>query len=254
MQEKTALLRHDGHWFKPLGTTPTTHILKPQIGKIDTSTGAIDLSNSVENEFYCLKLLAAFGLATTEAEIATAQHCLGILTRRRRRQPVPATLAVASPISEHQGREGLPIAASASVSLSRTRPLQKFDRVPLRVSKDRPAAPCRGPRFGKDYGFASSCSSPGGLEIGNGKADSRALGRFARGCGRIDLDHGPPDFATHVPGAGAVLLRLEAETHATIEFGKPFGILRAQDNQIEKYFRHRLVDLREVLGSRLRRA
>lgn len=28
-QEKTALLRQDGRWMRPHGTTPTTHILKP---------------------------------------------------------------------------------------------------------------------------------------------------------------------------------------------------------------------------------
>lgn len=71
VQEKTALLRHDGRWQKPLGTTPTTHILKPQIGHIETSTGTIDLSNSVENEFYCLKLMEAFGLPAAQVEIAT---------------------------------------------------------------------------------------------------------------------------------------------------------------------------------------
>jgi len=67
-QEKTALLRHEGKWLKPTGTTPTTHILKPQIGELPNG---IDLSNSVENEYYCLKLMQAFGLAATEAEIAT---------------------------------------------------------------------------------------------------------------------------------------------------------------------------------------
>lgn len=67
-QEKTALLHHEGAWLKPTGTTPTTHILKPQIG---TLPNGIDLSNSVENEFYCLKLIGAFGLLTNEAEIAT---------------------------------------------------------------------------------------------------------------------------------------------------------------------------------------
>lgn len=67
-QEKTALLRHDGKWLKPTGTTPTTHIFKPQIGELPNG---IDLSNSVENEFYCLKLMEAFGLPTNEAEIAT---------------------------------------------------------------------------------------------------------------------------------------------------------------------------------------
>jgi serine/threonine-protein kinase HipA len=66
-QEKTALLFHDGRWHKPLGTTPTTHILKPQIGELPNG---IDLTNSVENEFYCLKLLEGFGLPVTRAEIA----------------------------------------------------------------------------------------------------------------------------------------------------------------------------------------
>ena len=65
-QEKTALLRFKGKWLKPLGTTPTTHILKPQIGKLPNG---LDLSNSVENEFYCLRLLAAFGLPVAETEM-----------------------------------------------------------------------------------------------------------------------------------------------------------------------------------------
>jgi serine/threonine-protein kinase HipA len=65
-QEKTALLWHGGKWLKPHGTTPTTHILKTQIG---TLPNGLDLSNSVENEYYCLKLLAAFGLPVNAAEI-----------------------------------------------------------------------------------------------------------------------------------------------------------------------------------------
>lgn len=65
-QEKTALLRHEGKWLKPHGMTPTTHIFKTQIG---TLQNGIDLSNSVENEYYCLKLLGAFGLQVNVAEI-----------------------------------------------------------------------------------------------------------------------------------------------------------------------------------------
>ncbi|WP_108683287.1 type II toxin-antitoxin system HipA family toxin [Methyloceanibacter sp. wino2] len=65
-QKKTALLRHDGRWFKPHGSTPTTHILKTQIGKLPTGT---DLSNSIENEYYCLELARAFGLSVANAEI-----------------------------------------------------------------------------------------------------------------------------------------------------------------------------------------
>ena len=67
-QEKTALLYHQRKWWKPFGTTPTTHILKPQIG---TLPNGLDLSHSVENEFYCLKLLAAFGLPVAHAEVQT---------------------------------------------------------------------------------------------------------------------------------------------------------------------------------------
>ena len=66
-QEKTALLWHNNQWLKPNGTTPTTHILKPQIGHIQTAGGTIDMSHSVENEFYCLKLLEAFGLPVNAA-------------------------------------------------------------------------------------------------------------------------------------------------------------------------------------------
>ena len=66
-QEKTALLWKDGHWMRPHGTTPTTHILKPQIGTLPIG---VDLSNSVENEHLCLRLMAAFGLGAASTEIA----------------------------------------------------------------------------------------------------------------------------------------------------------------------------------------
>jgi serine/threonine-protein kinase HipA len=67
-QEKTALLWHGGRWLKPRGTTPTSHIFKTQIGRL---SNGIDLSNSVENEYYCLRLVAVFGLPVAQAEIMT---------------------------------------------------------------------------------------------------------------------------------------------------------------------------------------
>lgn len=70
-QEKTALLFHEGQWKRPIGTTPTTHILKPQLGRIPTASGEVDLSHSVDNEHYCLALMRAFGLETAKTEIAT---------------------------------------------------------------------------------------------------------------------------------------------------------------------------------------
>lgn len=66
-QEKTALLRKDGQWIEPTGTTPTTHIIKPQIGRLPNG---MDLSDSVENEYVCLKLMEAFELRAANVEMA----------------------------------------------------------------------------------------------------------------------------------------------------------------------------------------
>ena len=78
-QEKTALLRHKGKWWKPTGTTPTTHIFKKQMG---TLPNGLDLSNSIENEFYCLRLLAAFGLPVNHAEICTFEKTKALVIER----------------------------------------------------------------------------------------------------------------------------------------------------------------------------
>jgi serine/threonine-protein kinase HipA len=66
-QEKTALLFHEGQWVLPTGTTPTTHILKPAIGRLPNG---MDLTDSIENEHFCLRLLAGFGLPVARTEIA----------------------------------------------------------------------------------------------------------------------------------------------------------------------------------------
>lgn len=66
VQNKTALLWHNNRWMIPEGSTPTTHILKPAIGK---HQGGPDFSLSVENEWLCLKILSTFGLNVADAEI-----------------------------------------------------------------------------------------------------------------------------------------------------------------------------------------
>ncbi|MCZ4368804.1 type II toxin-antitoxin system HipA family toxin [Sulfitobacter dubius] len=78
-QEKTALLWHEGQWIKPHGTTPTTHLIKTQIGKLPEG---IDLSDSVENEYYCLKLIAAFGLPVNTATIETFGETKALVIER----------------------------------------------------------------------------------------------------------------------------------------------------------------------------
>ncbi|MDB6056970.1 MAG: toxin HipA [Verrucomicrobiales bacterium] len=82
-QEKTALLHYKGKWRKPHGATPATHILKTQIGKLQNG---LDLSNSVENEFYCLKLLAGFGLPVASAAIKTFGQTTALVIDRFDRQ------------------------------------------------------------------------------------------------------------------------------------------------------------------------
>ena len=59
-QEKTALLQLDGRWYMPRGATPTTHILKLPLGWIGGMR--LDMTDSVENEWLCAQILAAYGL------------------------------------------------------------------------------------------------------------------------------------------------------------------------------------------------
>lgn len=66
-QEKTALLWHDDQWLRPSGATPTTHIFKLPIGRIEHA--GIDLSDSAENEWLCLELMRGFGLPVPKVRI-----------------------------------------------------------------------------------------------------------------------------------------------------------------------------------------
>jgi serine/threonine-protein kinase HipA len=58
-QEKTALLKRKDAWHRPIGSTPSTHILKLPIGG---NPQGIDLSTSVENEWLCAQLVEAYGI------------------------------------------------------------------------------------------------------------------------------------------------------------------------------------------------
>jgi serine/threonine-protein kinase HipA len=66
-QEKTALLWYRNQWHRPRGTTPTSHILKLPIGFIAHNN--MDLRQSCENEWLCLKIVEAFGLSVAKAEM-----------------------------------------------------------------------------------------------------------------------------------------------------------------------------------------
>jgi serine/threonine-protein kinase HipA len=68
-QEKTALLWYQDCWQRPLGSTPTSHIFKLPIGRIVQNN--IDLSESCENEWLCLRIAKAFGFEVANADLAT---------------------------------------------------------------------------------------------------------------------------------------------------------------------------------------
>jgi serine/threonine-protein kinase HipA len=59
-QAKTALYRVDGRWGVPQGRTPTTHILKPETGRVQ---------HVAANEHFCLKLARHCGLAAAISEV-----------------------------------------------------------------------------------------------------------------------------------------------------------------------------------------
>lgn len=81
-QDKTALLRREGQWHVPHGTSATTHILKPQIGQRDGR----DLTRSVENEHFCMCILAALGIPVAKTEIGDFGDQRALIIERFDRQ------------------------------------------------------------------------------------------------------------------------------------------------------------------------
>lgn len=66
-QEKTAYLKVMDAWAKPQGITPTSHIFKTPMG-ILPGPDEIDLSDSVENELFCMTLAREVGLPVASVE------------------------------------------------------------------------------------------------------------------------------------------------------------------------------------------
>lgn len=84
-QEKSALLWHQGRWCRPIGSTPTTHILKLPIGLVGDMQA--DMRTSVENEWLCSKIAAAFGLPVAHCDIAQFEDMKALVVERFDRRP-----------------------------------------------------------------------------------------------------------------------------------------------------------------------
>lgn len=79
-QEKTALLRYGGKWRRPLGATPTTHILKLPLGLVGNMRA--DLWDSVENEWLCSKILGSLGFKVANTEMARFEDQKALVVER----------------------------------------------------------------------------------------------------------------------------------------------------------------------------
>lgn len=84
-QEKTALLRHGGQWLLPHGSTPTTHIFKLPLGLVGHMQA--DMRTSVENEWLCSKIMAAYGIPIAPCEIARFEDQKALIVERFDRTP-----------------------------------------------------------------------------------------------------------------------------------------------------------------------
>ncbi len=84
-QEKTALLRHEGHWFLPHGSTPTTHIFKLPLGLVGHMQAY--MRTSVENEWLCSKIMEAYAIPIAQCEIAHFEDQKALVVERFDRTP-----------------------------------------------------------------------------------------------------------------------------------------------------------------------
>ena len=84
-QEKTALLQHGGQWLLPHGSTPTTHIFKLPLGWVGQMQA--DMRTSVENEWLCSKIMAAYGIPIAPCEIAQFEDQKALVVERFDRIP-----------------------------------------------------------------------------------------------------------------------------------------------------------------------
>lgn len=84
-QEKTALLLHEGKWLLPHGSTPTTHIFKLPLGLVGHMQA--DMRTSVENEWLCSKIMAAYGIPIARCEIEQFEDQKALVVERFDRTP-----------------------------------------------------------------------------------------------------------------------------------------------------------------------
>ena len=105
-QAKTALLWHQNQWCRPLGTTPTTHILKLSLGEVGGMRA--DFTTSVENEWLCAQLAGEVGLPVAGCRIATFGRYKVLVVERFDRRLIDNTWWAGLPQEDLCQASGLP--------------------------------------------------------------------------------------------------------------------------------------------------
>jgi serine/threonine-protein kinase HipA len=111
---KTALLWQHGRWYVPTGGTPTTHIVKLPLGA--QSGGGAGFNTSLENEWLCARLLAAFGFDVPAMRIETIGPHKALVVERSDRRWVEQRWWARLPGEDLCQATGTPLRASAEVA------------------------------------------------------------------------------------------------------------------------------------------
>lgn len=86
-QQKIAFLYENGRWGIPSGRTPTTHIIKPQIGELD---------GHAINEHVCMEVATALGLSVALSHVRHFHDAWAIVVERYDRAYTSALAAAES--------------------------------------------------------------------------------------------------------------------------------------------------------------
>lgn len=81
-QEKTTLLKMKNNWYLPNCNYPSTHILKFPIGFIQQPFATLNMTESVENEYFCIKLAEAVGFKVPHVEILDFDNVKSLAVER----------------------------------------------------------------------------------------------------------------------------------------------------------------------------
>ncbi|EPB3409321.1 HipA domain-containing protein [Vibrio cholerae] len=82
-QRKTTLMKTNGKWYVPQGTSFSSHIVKYPMDVITQSNSVLDMSSSVENEFICNQIAKELGFNVPNLEIITAESGAKALAVKR---------------------------------------------------------------------------------------------------------------------------------------------------------------------------